>query len=130
MGFARYDARGPFIMSPGNVFDSIESAQEYVALLCEALDDAAGSIQTEIESPVAANHRRHLDALHLVDYKLKSLQQHFVASRLLLNDLRTLRRYLLDERVPEVVEEESGDERTQDDQPDRRRVVTSSDMDT
>ena len=44
---------------------------------------------------------RHLDALRLADYKLKSLRQHFVASRRLLTDLRTLRRYLLDERMEE-----------------------------
>jgi hypothetical protein len=36
-----------------------------------------------------------------VDYKLRTLRQHFVASRLLLNDLRTLRRYLFEERAAE-----------------------------
>ena len=39
--------------------------------------------------------------MRLVDYKLKMLRQHFVVSRRLLTDLRTLRRYLLDERTPE-----------------------------
>jgi hypothetical protein len=50
---------------------------------------------------------RHLDALRLVDYKLKTLRQHFVASRRLLTDLRTLRRYLLNERTPEGTPDQS-----------------------
>jgi hypothetical protein len=82
-------------------FDSIESAHEYVGLLCEALDDAERTIAHEITHPGAFTGHRHLDALRLVDYKLKTLRQHFVASRRLLTDLRTLRRHLLDERSPE-----------------------------
>jgi hypothetical protein len=79
-------------------FDSIESAREYVGLLCEVLDEAEDTIQREITSPSAFTGTRHLDALRLVEYKLKMLRQHFVASRRLLTDLRTLRRFLLDER--------------------------------
>lgn len=80
-------------------FDSIESAHEYIGLLCEALDDAHRTIGQEIAHPCEFTGARHVDALRLVDYKLKSLRQHFVASRRLLTDLRTLRRYLLDERM-------------------------------
>jgi hypothetical protein len=82
-------------------FDSIESAHEYIGLLCEALDDAHRTIGQEIAHPCEFTGVRHLDALRLADYKLKSLRQHFVASRRLLTDLRTLRRYLLDERMEE-----------------------------
>jgi hypothetical protein len=82
-------------------FDSIESAHEYIGLLCEALDDAHGAIVQEIAHPCVFTGDRHLDALRLVDYKLKTLRQHFVVSRRLLTDLRTLRRYLLDERMDE-----------------------------
>ena len=82
-------------------FDSIESAHEYIGLLCEALDDAHSTIGQEIAHPCEFTGARHLDALRLADYKLKSLRQHFVASRRLLTDLRTLRRYLLDERMEE-----------------------------
>jgi len=87
--------------TPLTLFDTIESAHEYVGLLCEALDDAERTIGQEIVDPCAFTGRRHLDALRLVDYKLKALRQHFVVSRRLLTDLRTLRRYLLDERTPE-----------------------------
>lgn len=82
-------------------FESIESAQEYVGLLCEAVDDAAVTIQQEMDSPSAKAEPRHLDALRLVDYKLHTLRQHLVVSRRLLTDLRTLRRFLLDERTAE-----------------------------
>ena len=80
-------------------FDTIESAHEYIGLLCEALDDAQRTIGQEIAHPCEFTGARHLDALRLADYKLKSLRQHFVTSRRLLTDLRTLRRYLLDERM-------------------------------
>jgi hypothetical protein len=82
-------------------FDSIESAHEYISLLCEALDDAQRTIGQEITQPCAFTGPRHVDALRLVDYKLKTLRQHFMSSRRLLTDLRTLRRYLLDERMDE-----------------------------
>ena len=65
-------------------FDSIESAHEYIGLLCEALDDAHRTIGQEIADPCEFTGARHLDALRLADYKLKSLRQHFVASRRLL----------------------------------------------
>jgi hypothetical protein len=87
--------------TPRTPFDSIESAHEYVGLLCEALDNSERTIEQEIAHPGTFTGPRHLDALRLVDYKLKTLRQHFVVSRRLLTDLRTLRRYLLDERTPE-----------------------------
>ena len=80
-------------------FDSIESAQAYVALLCEAVDDASQAIDLEFASPSVPTRARHQDALRLVEYKLKSLQLHLTTSRRLLTDLRSLRRYLLAERV-------------------------------
>lgn len=87
--------------TPSTPFDSIESAHEYVGLLCEAVEEAERAIEREITYPCAFTGARHLDALRIVDYKLKTLRQHFIVSRRLLTDLRTLRRYLLDERIPE-----------------------------
>ncbi len=91
-------------------FDSIESARDYIQLLREAVDEAEQTIEREIAHPCAFTGRRHLDALRLVDYKLKSLRQHFVVSQRLLTDLRTLRRYLLDERASERTVAESATE--------------------
>ena len=80
-------------------FENIESANEYVGLLCGALDEAAQTIEEEMSAPSAFTGARHLDALRLVDYKLNTLREHLLVSRRLLGDLRTLRRYLLDERA-------------------------------
>jgi hypothetical protein len=92
----------PMPHKPSTVFESIESAREYVGLLCDAVDEAEQAIQQEIARPSALTSRRNLDALRLVDYKLKTLRHHFVVSRRLLTDLRSLRRYLLDERAERV----------------------------
>jgi hypothetical protein len=81
------------------VFDSIESAHEYIGLLCEALDEAQGTVAEELTRGSDSGRSRHVDALRLADYKLEGLRQHLVMSRRLLNDLRTIRRYLFEERV-------------------------------
>jgi hypothetical protein len=84
-------------------FDSIEGALEYVSLLVESVQEAREDIVVELEEarrePDAA---RRADALQLVAYKLDRLSEHARASRRLLNDLRTLRRLLLDERHQEI----------------------------
>ena len=80
-------------------FDNIESAYQYVGLLREALDDAYASIQNDTETALATQGaERRTDALRLVGHKLDRLRQHLLASLVLLNDLRTLRRLLLGER--------------------------------
>jgi hypothetical protein len=82
-------------------FENIESAHEYVGLLLEALTKATDTIAQEIGTPSEMARDRHLDALRLVDYKLKTLERHLTVSKRLLTDLRTLRRYLFDERTLE-----------------------------
>jgi hypothetical protein len=96
---------------PDTPFDSIEGALEYVSLLVDSVQEAREDIAVELEEarsePDAA---RRADALQLVAYKLERLSGHARASRRLLNDLRTLRRLLLDERhqdLTPVVEGES-----------------------
>ncbi len=84
-------------------FDSIEGAHEYLGLLAEAIDEARLNAVTDIEAAVKGKSRRHLDALRLVSYNLEKLEQHIKISRRLLNDLRTMRRLLLDERARPVV---------------------------
>jgi len=89
-------------------FDTIESAQEFLGLLREAVDEAKlaaqGDILEEDSKPA-----RHLDALRLVVYKLEKLEQHLKVSGRLLNDLRSLRRLLLEERTELVMEAQHGD---------------------
>jgi len=82
-------------------FENIESAHAYVGLLGEAIDDAARMIAEEMDVQSNAARGRNVDALRLIDYKLHALREHMLASRRLLGDLRTLRRYLLNERTTE-----------------------------
>jgi hypothetical protein len=80
-------------------FPSLESAQEYIALLGTAVDDARSDIQQDIDAVGNEHADRRLEALRLVDYKLTQLRNHMDATGRLLNDLRTLRRLLLSERT-------------------------------
>ena len=83
----------------GGPFETLESAYGFVCLLREAVDEAYGSILDETARAEATRGaERRLDALRLVDNKLNSLRQSVLASLILLNDLRTLRRLLLGER--------------------------------
>ena len=76
-----------------------------MSLLREAVDVAYASIldDTAVAEQTEGAQRR-VDALHLVDHKLSHLRQHLLASLVLLNDLRTLRRLLLGERERAVPE--------------------------
>jgi hypothetical protein len=80
-------------------FDSLESAHEYVSLLREAVDVAYASILDDVAvAEQTKGAQRRVDALRIVDHKLNHLRQNLLASLILLNDLRTLRRLLLGER--------------------------------
>jgi hypothetical protein len=79
-------------------FDNIESTLEYVNQLLVATQEAQDQIETEIVRAADPQLARRKQALQLVNYKLDKLSSHITASRLILNDLRTLRRLLLEER--------------------------------
>jgi hypothetical protein len=79
-------------------FDNIESALEYVNHLLEATNEAQAQIEKEIPRAASPELARRKQALHLVRFKLDKLFFHIAASRRILNDLRTLRRLLLEER--------------------------------
>ncbi len=83
--------------SPETPFDSIEGSHEYVALLAEALADARRDIEEAIAADSGELPRRK-QALLLISYKLAKLDSHLRSSRIILNDLRTLRRLLFNER--------------------------------
>jgi hypothetical protein len=80
-------------------FDTIESAQEFLALLREAVEDAKRNTDADIIKEGNLQPSRRLDALRLVMFKLDKLDQHVKDSCRLLNDLRSLRRLLLEERL-------------------------------
>jgi hypothetical protein len=79
-------------------FDNIESALEYVSHLLEATREAQQQIGTEVLRAANPKLARRKQALQLVYYNLDKLSSHIGASRRILNDLRTLRRLLLEER--------------------------------
>jgi hypothetical protein len=80
-------------------FDSVENAQQYVRLLLDAILEAKQEIDADLAAATDARLGRRLQALQLVQFKLEKLAHHLHSSSRLLNDLRTLRRLLLDERA-------------------------------
>jgi hypothetical protein len=79
-------------------FDSIESAQEFVGLLTEAVVEAKRDIEADVLRESGWKDRRRQEALRLALYNLEKLAIHMNKSRRVLNDLRSLRRLLLEER--------------------------------
>jgi hypothetical protein len=80
-------------------FDSIEGSHEYVALLAEAIAEAQSDVEAELLLAEEDRAERRKQALQLVAYNLAKLSLHITTSRRILNDLRTLRRLLLSERL-------------------------------
>src|SRR5215813_13195679 len=79
-------------------FDSLEGSHEYIALLSEVIEEARKDVEAEISLALVESADRRKEALQLVSYNLGKLKLHMTTSRRILNDLRTLRRLLLDER--------------------------------
>ena len=77
-------------------FESLESAHSFVTLLAEAVGEAKNELEGDLVRESAASRRR--DALRIALYNLTKLELHVNRSRRILNDLRTLRRLLFEER--------------------------------
>jgi len=81
-------------------FDNIESSHEYVTLLAEAVEVAIADLEADIGlAGTDGTDSRRMQALQLVLFNLNKLRSHMSSSRKILNDLRTLRRLLLEERT-------------------------------
>jgi hypothetical protein len=83
---------------PETPFDSIEGSYEYVALLAAEMGEARKEVEAELKFAEEQRAERTKQALLLVSYNLAKLESHITNSRRILNDLRSLRRLLLDER--------------------------------
>jgi predicted nuclease of restriction endonuclease-like RecB superfamily len=83
----------------GSPFDSIESAHDFVSLFSDSVADAKREIESDIQRELTSNAPRRLDALRLAAYNLEKLELHLGQSRRILNDLRSLRRLLFEERA-------------------------------
>lgn len=82
----------------GSPFDSIENAHDFVTLLSEVVCDTKKDIDADIERQTNGKKTRRLDALRMASYNLEKLELHMAKSSRILNDLRSLRRLLFEER--------------------------------
>ena len=90
--YFEHDGAGPF--------DSIEGAHEYIVLLEEAIAEAASDVHGHIGEAQSSKDARQIHALNLALLKLNQLSLQMHKSKRSLNDLRTIRRLLFDEREP------------------------------
>ncbi len=79
-------------------FDNIESSHEFVSLLAEAVRESLADVEADMADAKAAGALRRVEALQLVHFNLTKLAGNMSSSSRILNDLRTLRRLLLEER--------------------------------
>jgi hypothetical protein len=91
--------KAPTSQESSTPFDSVENTQEYFRMLSETLQEVQREIEGDIAAADEAKLSRRVEALRLVLFKLQKLETHVKSSNRLLNDLRTLRRLLLRERV-------------------------------
>ena len=77
-------------------FETLESAHSFVDLLGDAVAEAKHELEGDVERESASSRRR--DALRIALYNLAKLELHVNRSKRILNDLRTLRRLLFEER--------------------------------
>jgi hypothetical protein len=80
-------------------FGTIESAQAFMDLLAETIMEVMKDLNGHHQEAMRDNQPRRAQAVELAQFKLRSLNCHVHKSRRALNDLRTLRRLILSERV-------------------------------
>jgi hypothetical protein len=80
------------------VFDNIESAYNFLVKLADAVLESKLDIESDLQKQSDSNFPRHMDALRLVLSNLERLETHVKRGRRVLNDLRSLRRLLFEER--------------------------------
>ncbi len=79
-------------------FNTIESAHDFVTLLAVTVAEAKREVTTDIRREINGTAWRRLDALRIAEYNLERLEAHLKKSARLLNDLRSVRRLLFEER--------------------------------
>ena len=86
-----------------NPFASIEDAHEYLTLLTETVFETKLEIEADVARESNGDSPRRTEALKLALYTLTRLEFHMSRSSRILNDLRTLRRLLFEERTLTVI---------------------------
>ena len=83
-------------------FGCIESAQEFLALLAEAIAETKQDVDADMQQQASASESKRTEALRIASYDLEVLGHHLRRSKRIMNDLRMVRRLLLKQRgVPE-----------------------------
>jgi hypothetical protein len=80
-------------------FDSIESAHEYMSILATTTLEVLAELKHDRDRAFHQGETRRAQAIDLAIFKLKMLGCHVHKSRRMLNDLRILRRLILNERL-------------------------------
>ena len=78
-------------------FESLESAHDFVALLAETVAETKRDLEADVQRESSVSRRR--DALQIALYSLSKLELHVNRTSRILNDLRSLRRLLFEERA-------------------------------
>jgi hypothetical protein len=80
-------------------FDSIESAHAFMDVLAETILDAMKELNYEQKAALREGAARRAQAIELAQFKLKMLTCYVHKSRRTLNDLRMIRRLIMNERA-------------------------------
>jgi len=80
-------------------FDSIESAHEYMNLLATTALEVMSDLKRDRDLALREGDHRRAQAIELAMFKLKMLNCYVHKSRRMLNDLRIVRRLILNERL-------------------------------
>ena len=80
-------------------FDSIESAHDYMNILATTALETIAELKRDRDVALREGAERRAQAIELAIYKLKMLGCQVHKSRRMLNDLRMLRRLILNERL-------------------------------
>lgn len=78
-------------------FESLESAHTFVALLAESVGETKRELERDVQREPITSRRLH--ALRIALYNLDKLELHINRTSRILNDLRSLRRLLFEERT-------------------------------
>ena len=85
-------------------FDSIESAYDFMNVLADTIVATLTDLHRDHEFALQEGQTRRARAIELAVFKAKTLNSYVAKSRRTLNDLRTIRRLILNERMtPEAV---------------------------
>jgi hypothetical protein len=80
-------------------FGTLESAHDFMELLAAAVSQSKAELQADVDrESSSADLSRRIDALRIALYNVEKLELHLTRSSRILNDLRTLRRLLFEER--------------------------------